>query len=137
VARTVEEWIGKSDDHRAPGKVRQRVFDRERRICHLRGTEIQTGQKWDLDHIVALINGGENREANLKPAHRKCHKDKTAADVAEKSKIAAIRGRHTGAIRPKGNLRSPSFPKFEKPPRIDKSAIPDLPRSQLYRSVAT
>lgn len=102
--RTLPEWIGKTDDQRAPGKVRQRVFDREGGICHLCQQAIQVGQKYDLDHVEALINGGENRESNLKPAHRKCHIDKTAADVAEKSKIAAIRGKHIGAVRPSSKL---------------------------------
>lgn len=133
MARAVEEWCGKSDDHRAPGKVRQRVFARDGGICHLCETEIQTGQKWDLDHVVALINGGENRETNLKPAHRKCHKDKTAADVAEKSRIAAIRGKHIGAIRPKQSI--PVRPKpAPKQPRIDKSALPPLPLPPLMRT---
>ena len=114
MVRSVEEWIGKTDDHRAPGKVRQRVKDRERSVCHLCQTEIQVGQKWDLDHVVALINGGENRETNLRPAHRKCHTEKTARDVAEKAKISAIRGKHSGAIRPKSKIaHRPKQPRLE------------------------
>lgn len=124
MARTVSEWAGKSDDHRAPSKVRQRVKDRENSICHLCSTEIQVGQKWDLDHVIAIINGGENRESNLKPAHRKCHKEKTARDVAEKSKLAAIRGKHSGAIRPAGKLRGPAFAKPDKPERQGKTPLP-------------
>lgn len=133
MARTVSEWIGNSDDHRAPGKVRQRIFDRDNR-CHLCGCEIQIGQKWDLDHVKALINGGENREANLKPSHRKCHKEKTARDVAEKAKVAAIRQKHIGAAVPKQNMRSAPFPKSDKPGRGDlNKGLPPLPRPQLYR----
>lgn len=93
------EWFGKSDDHRAPGSVRLRVFDRESGKCHLCNLLI-TDRKWDLDHETALINGGENRESNLKPAHRSCHKKKTAADVAEKAKVAAVRAKHVGAAVP-------------------------------------
>lgn len=112
--RAVEEWIGKTDDHRAPGKVRQRVFDRDGGICHLCRQAIQIGQKYDLDHVEALINGGENRESNLKPAHRKCHVEKTASDVAEKAKIAAIRGKHIGAVRPSSKLATRDKPKQPK-----------------------
>lgn len=119
--RTVKEWIGRTDDHRAPGKVRQRVFDREKGICHLCNQPIQApGQKWDLDHVVALINGGENRESNLKPAHVKCHKEKTARDVAEKAKVAAIRAKHIGAARPKGTIKSRGF---EKKARVPKPSL--------------
>lgn len=103
--RKVEEWVGQTDDTRAPPRVRARIFDRDNR-CHLCGCEIQIGQKWDLDHVVALINGGENREANLKPSHRKCHKDKTARDVAEKAKVAAVRQKHIGAAAPKQKIPS-------------------------------
>jgi 5-methylcytosine-specific restriction protein A len=128
MSRSTKEWFGKSDDHRAPGTVRARVFDREKGICHLCSLTIQApGQKWDLDHVVALINGGENRESNLKPAHRKCHKTKTAADVAEKAKIAAIRGRHIGASAPKSKIQSAGFRgKRERPSK------PSLPARQLF-----
>jgi 5-methylcytosine-specific restriction endonuclease McrA len=109
--RTVDEWVGKTDDHRAPDKVRRRIFDRDNR-CHLCEQEIQTGQKWDLDHVIALINGGENRENNLRPAHTKCHKDKTAQDVAEKAKVAAVRQKHIGAtVAPRRPIQSAPFPK--------------------------
>lgn len=114
MARTVSEWIGKGDDHRASGKVRQRIFDKDKR-CHLCGIEIQIGQKWDLDHVVALINGGENRESNLRPAHQKCHVQKTALDVSEKAKVAAIRQKHIGAAVKKQPIRSAGFPKSPKP----------------------
>ena len=132
MARTVSEWIGNSDDHRAPGKVRQRIFDRDNR-CHLCGCEIQTAQKWDLDHVVALINGGENREANLRPAHRKCHKDKTARDVAEKAKVAAIRQKHLGIkSAPVKKIQSAPFATSEKAAK--RQPKPSLPYRQLYEA---
>ena len=96
MARSVSEWIGKTDDHRAPGKVRQRVFDRERSCCHLCSQPIQAGEAWDLDHVKALCNGGEHRENNLAPALRDAHRKKTAADVAERAKTDRIRKKHLG-----------------------------------------
>ncbi|WP_312619141.1 HNH endonuclease signature motif containing protein [Agrobacterium pusense] len=114
MARRVDEWIGATDDQRAPPRVRERIFTRDS-TCHLCKCEIQTGQKWDLDHVKALINGGENRETNLRPAHRKCHVEKTALDLAEKAKVAAIRKKHIGITRPKQTIKSAPFPKSEKP----------------------
>jgi len=131
MSRTVSEWIGKSDDHRAPGSVRDRIMDREGNRCHLCGCEID-GKKWDLDHVIALINGGENRESNLKPAHRKCHIAKTAQDVAEKAKIAAVRKKHLGITRPTGKIKSAGFPKASKPER--QTSKQNLPPRALYTS---
>jgi 5-methylcytosine-specific restriction protein A len=138
MARSVSEWIGRSDDQRAPGKVRQKVFDREKGKCHLCEQPIQAGQKWDLDHVKALINGGENRDTNLKPAHRKCHKEKTARDVAEKAKIAAIRQRHTGALVPPAPINSASFRKSTKAARREQQAASKqaLPPRPMFAQIA-
>lgn len=135
MARTVSEWIGQTDDHRAPGKVRQRVFDRAGGKCHLCNQPIQTDkQKWDLDHVVALINGGENAESNLKPAHRDCHKEKTRADVAEKVKVAAIRQRHIGALVPPAKIKSAPFRKSTKTAKREATAATKgaLPPKTLF-----
>ena len=134
MSRSVSEWIGKSDDHRAPGSVRDRIMAREGNLCHLCGCEID-GKKWDLDHVVALINGGENKESNLKPAHRKCHIAKTAQDVAEKAKIAAVRKKHLGITRPAGKIKSAGFQKAAKPER--QTSKQTLPPRALYTSEPT
>jgi len=131
--RSVKPWIGRDDNHRAPKKVRDRIFEREQHRCHLCEQDIQSGQKWDLDHVIALINGGENSEQNLKPVHRKCHTEKTARDVAEKAKIAAIRQKHRGIVdAPKMQGRGfQTTPKAEarKAKASDKQP---LPRRSLY-----
>lgn len=129
--RATQEWIGKTDNHRAPGKVRQRVFDREGGICHLCGQPIQH-KRWDLDHVKALINGGENRESNLKPAHQICHRGKTLADIAEKVKVAAIRARHIGAAVPKQRIVSRGFPRTKEP----RAPKPTLPPARLFQPKA-
>jgi 5-methylcytosine-specific restriction endonuclease McrA len=54
-------------------------------VCHIAKRNIMAGELWDLDHVIALINGGKNRETNLAPASRDKHREKTKADVAEKS----------------------------------------------------
>ena len=132
MTRSTPEWIGTTDDTRAPPRVRDRIMATDN-SCHLCGQPIQTGQKWDLDHVRALINGGENREKNLRPAHRKCHKDKTARDVAEKAKVAAIRQKHIGARpAPTKPLRSAGFPQTEKA-AARQTKTPLAPRS-LYRT---
>lgn len=36
------------------------------------------------DHIVALVNGGEDTEANLQALCEDCHRDKTARDLGHR-----------------------------------------------------
>ncbi len=110
MSRATNEWIGKTDDTPAPPRVRRRVFMARDGICHLSGRKIQPGEPWDLDHVIALINGGENRESNLAPALRDKHREKTAADVAEKSKIARKASKNIGIDLRKGpKIQSPGF----------------------------
>lgn len=101
MTREVEEWIGASPDTAIPKRVRLRVFERCGGRCHISGRKIMPGDKWDMDHVVALVNGGENRESNLAPALSTEHKIKTAADVAQKSKERRVRAKHIGLHRPK------------------------------------
>lgn len=93
MARTVAEWIADTDDQRAPKRVRDRIMDRHPN-CYLCTRPFNDGKRIALDHVVALINGGENRESNLRPVHVACHAKKTAADVAEKAAIARKRQKH-------------------------------------------
>lgn len=109
-ARSVPEWIGSTPDAKVPPRVRLRIFEREEGRCHLSGRKIRPGDLWDLDHKVALVNGGEHRESNLFPAMRDKHHKKTAEDVAEKAKTYAVRAAH---ILPRGpsRMRSAGFKK--------------------------
>lgn len=107
--RTPPEWIAKSDDARIPPRVRIRVFERFGGICQLTGRKIMPGDEWDCDHAVALANGGQHREANLRPILRSAHREKTKADVAEKSRVNRKRAKHLGVTRPAGKLQSRGF----------------------------
>jgi 5-methylcytosine-specific restriction protein A len=112
--REVPEWIGSSPDAKVPPRVRLRIFDREDGKCWISGRKIRPGDLWDLDHKVALINGGEHRESNLFPALRDKHREKTREDVAEKSKVARVRSKHVG-IRKPSQFQSRGFDK--RPPQ--------------------
>ena len=98
--RSVQEWIGKSDDEAVPPRVRIRVFERYKGKCAKCDQRILVN--WTCDHIHALINGGENRENNLQPLCRRCEPAKTADDVAEKSKVYRKKLSHLGLKKPKG-----------------------------------
>jgi 5-methylcytosine-specific restriction enzyme A len=108
MTRSIPMWHGKTDDAAIPARVRVRVFERHGGICHLSGRRIRAGDLWDVDHVVALVNGGENRESNLAPALRDKHREKTAADVAEKATVYRKRAKHLG-IRKPSTLQSRGF----------------------------
>ncbi|MBO6755431.1 MAG: HNH endonuclease [Roseibium sp.] len=100
--RTVSKWIGKTDDAKPPPRVRLRVFERYGGVCQISGRKIRAGDPWDLDHTIALINGGKNEEDNLRPVLKDEHKAKTADDIAEKAKVDRMRKKHLGIRKPKG-----------------------------------
>lgn len=110
--RAVPEWVGKTPDSAIPPRVRLRVFEAYGGRCYLSGRKIMPGDKWQIDHITALANGGAHREANLAPVLDAPHKAKTAADVAEKSKVARIRAKFLGIYpKPIRKLQSRGFPR--------------------------
>jgi 5-methylcytosine-specific restriction protein A len=120
MSRSVEEWIGKTDDDAIPPRVRLRVFAAHRGICYLSGRRIRPSDAWDCDHVVALANGGEHRERNLAPALRDKHREKTAADVALKAKNDRVSKRHIGIKKPSKFACSRNS-KFKK--RIDGGVV--------------
>ena len=110
--RDVPEWIGKTVNTPPPPRVKLRVFEAYNGTCYRSGRKIKPGDAWECDHIVALINGGENREGNLAPILSDQHREKTAEDVAVKSKTARIRAKHLGVYpKSRSKIRSRGFQK--------------------------
>lgn len=110
--REVPEWIGATPDTPIPMRVKLRVFERFGGRCYLTGRKIMPGDKWDAEHVIAIINGGANREGNLKPALKAPHAEKSKVDVALKSKTARIKAKHLGQWpAPARKLQSRPFPK--------------------------
>jgi len=100
VSRELPEWIGKDDNTAIPPRVRLRVLLAHGSRCYKSNRKIMPGDKWQIDHIRALINArpGENlnRESNLAPILDDEHKVKTRADVEEKSKTYRMAAKHAG-----------------------------------------
>lgn len=111
--REVAEWRGKTDDTPAPPRVRLRVWDRCDGKCHRCGRKIPTGDAWILEHLIALINGGENRERNLCLTCSWCKPIKDAEDVAIKADTYRVRSKHILPREP-SRLKGPGFPKRER-----------------------
>lgn len=120
MSRSVEEWRGKTNDSPIPPRVRLRVFAAHMGRCYLSGRRIGPADAWEVDHIVALVNGGEHRERNLAPVLREKHREKTAEDVKQKAKNDRIRKRHLGIKKP-SKFACSRQGKFKK--KIDGSVV--------------
>lgn len=99
--RSVPEWIGKTDDTPVPPRVKLRILSAHGDTCAFRRSAFTARLKPEFDHIIALVNGGQHAEWNLRPVCKPCHRAKTNLDVAEKSKIADIRKKQLGLKTPK------------------------------------
>jgi 5-methylcytosine-specific restriction enzyme A len=95
MARTIEEWIGRNDDA-MPGKlVRDRISARQGDKCKC-GRPFGPGVQANCDHIVPLIDHGENRESNLQMLCNWCHVEKTSAEATSRKKARSVRSKHLG-----------------------------------------
>ncbi len=99
--RSVPEWIGATPDTQAPDRVRVRVFELYHGKCHRCTRKIGVGEGWTLEHMTALVNGGENRESNLNITCDWCLPQKNREDIAIKARSYRIKKRHLG-VKPKG-----------------------------------
>jgi len=105
----LKEWVGKTDDSRPPPHIRLRIFEKHNGVCYLSSVKIQPGDKWEAEHIIAICNGGENRESNLAPALVAPHKVKTKQDRKMKAKNDHARMKHIGIKKPRTMTRWRKF----------------------------
>jgi 5-methylcytosine-specific restriction endonuclease McrA len=133
MARTVAEWVGKTDDSKIPGAVKDRIVARQGGCCALTGSIFGPGNKPEFDHKVALWLGGEHRESNLHAICKAEHKAKTAAESTVRAKVNSQRKKHIGITEPKGAIQSKGFPKAGK--ARPEASKPMPPRRSLFRSI--
>lgn len=120
--RSVPEWIGKTPDTKIPDRVRLRVAEGDRWCCQCGcGREILPWEAWQTDHTIALVNGGENRESNLRTMLTEHHRSKTAQDVSEKSRTYRVKKRHRG-LRSKSRFGCARSGKWKK--KLDGTVVP-------------
>lgn len=127
MARTVTEWIGKTDDSAPPQSCKLRILERQGRRCALTGVEFKPGDHIQFDHKTPLWLGGENRERNLQAVLGEPHKGKTKAEAKVRAKVNGAAAKHLGIKRPAGKLKGRGFPSPDKPARITKQQPPRRP----------
>ncbi len=126
MARSVREWIGKTDDAAPPKLCRLRILDRQGDKCALTGEPFTTKAKPQFDHITPLWLGGKNCESNLQAIHRDPHKAKTAAEATVRAKVNANRANDRGIKSP------PKGRGFPKPAPKSKPTKPPLAPRRLF-----
>ncbi len=115
-------------------KVRDKAADRAAGKCQKCGLPF-AGKKMHFDHILPLALNGESTLANCQVLCEPCHKEKTGKeDVPRIRKADRVKRAALGIKRDGPKIHSPGFPKKqERPGKIDKGALPTLPRKGLYR----
>lgn len=99
--------------HNFSRKIKAEAHVRAKGCCEQCWAKLKTGEG-EVDHILPVALGGESIIENARLLCKVCHTGKTANDVGRIRKADRQRDRHTGAIRPKGNIRSPGFPPRQK-----------------------
>lgn len=114
-------------------KDRARIFGANRGICHICEGAISVGEAWEIEHVIPWALTRDDSDGNLRPAHKKCHRDhKTKKDVADIAEAKRREAKHLGMRKAKkAPIRSAPFPKPDKTARIDKSVLAPLPRRHI------
>tara|TARA_R110000868_G_scaffold91230_7_gene253071 strand:- start:498 stop:806 length:309 start_codon:yes stop_codon:yes gene_type:complete len=63
-----------------------KIFEMGGGKCACCGRKLKAGDDWDIDHVMALCNGGTDDDTNMQVLCSWCHTDKTSDDVAQAAK---------------------------------------------------
>jgi len=74
---------------------RARLFAEHDGRCHKCRRNIGPADDWDMEHIIALENGGTDDDDNLAPCCEWCHVTKTTDDHAAHTRGKRAYERHT------------------------------------------
>ncbi len=72
-----------------------RIFQACGGRCHKCSRKLGPGDDYDIDHVVALENGGTDDDTNLAPCCDWCHVEKTADDHGQAGHGRRMATRHT------------------------------------------
>lgn len=113
-SKDLVEWFGKHDDHDPPPGIKRRIKASASECCEVCGIFVRYGGQ--VDHTIALCNGGENRETNLRWLCKTCHGAKTAKDIKQKAadhktqiSLAGLKSKGRGWPKPKAKPKRGSW----------------------------
>ena len=92
-------------------KRRLKVFlESEGRCCLCGATIDGVREKWIVEHLTPLADGGLDEEANMAPAHEKCAKSKTSGEAKTRKRHRRASQNHFGAKEKKASGRTKTDP---------------------------
>jgi protein-arginine kinase activator protein McsA len=116
-----------------PAKVRTAVIKRATRndvaYCEKCGA---MAKRFQIDHVRPDGLLGEPTIENAMLICEACYREKNPKDASVIAQAKRREAKHLGAVKPKGQIKSAPFPKTDKTPTIDKSALPKLEPRKLY-----
>jgi 5-methylcytosine-specific restriction protein A len=96
-------------------KRRAAIFAAHEGVCHIcEGVIDGTREAWEVEHIIPLEISRDDSDGNLAPAHVKCHRVKTKADVRDISKCRRVAQKYKGERRPKGDIPGSKSSKWKR-----------------------
>lgn len=98
------------------------LFEKHKGVCALCGLKIQVGDKWIVEHLIALELGGGNEDDNLAPAHDHCAREKTRNDHAIGAKLKRVRQKHLGIKTTRTVVPGSRASRWKK--RLDGTVVP-------------
>lgn len=100
MGRSKPEWIGKTDDTPIPRRIKLRILEKQDHKCAVLLISFGPNHPPKFDHIIALEDGGENRESNIQALSDLAHKPKTADEAAARADVRSKRAKHYGIKKP-------------------------------------
>lgn len=67
----------------------------------------------ELDHFLALIDGGKHEQENFRPVCSSCHRKKSAREHIANAKCKRVNRKHSQP-KPPGKIKGRGFPKMKR-----------------------
>lgn len=102
---------------RIPTTERTALFKLMGGICHMcsQPIKVESGEAWDVSHVIPLELGGTDDESNWDIAHRSCHRQHTAK--VDQPNISRAKRREAIQLGSKAPSATP-IPRRQKPVKL-------------------
>jgi 5-methylcytosine-specific restriction protein A len=129
--RAVPEWQGRTPESMPPKTVFDRLWDKQDGKDAITGIPFTSKDRIVRDHIVPLIDGGENCESNLQLITEGTHKAKTIQEANRRAKERRVRSNARGYDRgEKSRLQGPGFGRRPSNARELYGDVPEAERGE-------
>ena len=100
---------------------RAAIFEAAGGVCHICEAKVGAHEAWELEHVIPFELTRDDSDDNLRPAHVKCHKSKTATDKRAIAKAKRVNAKFIGAHTPKNPMSGSRSGEFKR--KIDGTTV--------------